>query len=210
MNTKPIDLKSQFLDTRLTRTFYGEDEVTDVAQNLLGKHLCTFLEGQLTVSRITETEAYCGRNDRACHAHNGHRTVRTNVMYGPPGYTYVYLCYGIHHLFNVVTNREGLADAVLIRSVEPLIGIDNILNRREAKLLKPGLVNGPGKLTEAMGIRVDHNQIDLTGDCIWISDAKRLPKRKIAVSPRIGVDYAGEDAQKPWRFTIRDSSWLSR
>jgi DNA-3-methyladenine glycosylase len=132
-------------------------------------------------------------------------------MYGQGGTAYVYLCYGIHHLFNVVTNRRGIADAVLIRSVQPLNGSSTILNRRKRDCLKPGVSNGPGKLTMALGISTDYDGSDLLGNRIWIEERDiNYSDTQISSSPRIGVDYAGEDAKKLWRFYVNGSKWVSR
>lgn len=153
---------------------------------------------------ITETEAYCGRNDKACHANNGLRTARTEVMYGEPGHAYIYLCYGIHHLLNVVTNQKGLADAVLIRAIRPIEGVD-IMNKRRSIKDQKNLTNGPGKLTQALGITTDLNATHLSEPPLWIEDRGIVfDDHQIHTSPRIGVDYAGEDALKPWRFLSAD------
>lgn len=195
---------------KLSRRFYEKDDVVSISRQLLGKILCTEFDGVLTSGLITETEAYCGRNDKACHANNGLRTARTETMYGRGGTAYVYLCYGIHHLFNVVTNRSGIADAVLIRSVQPLNGSSMILNRRNRDRLKPDVSNGPGKLTMALGITTDYDGADLRGNRIWIEDRGiSYSAIQISSSPRIGVDYAGKDAKKPWRFFVKDSEWVS-
>lgn len=185
--------------------FYANPDVTEVAKALLGKVLCTQIDGVLASGIINETEAYSGRNDKACHANNGKRTARTEVMFGPPGHAYVYLCYGIHHLFNVVTNREGLADAVLIRGVEPLDGLPQIRERRGVAK-DSALADGPGKLSQALGIKTSMSGIKLNGKQVWIED-RGIPfeKSSIITTPRIGVDYAGEDAKKPWRFLVTDS-----
>jgi len=198
--------------TKLTRSFYVRPDVVRIARELTGKVLCTRLDGgPLTSGLIVETEAYSGRNDRACHANNGRKTDRTEVMYREGGVAYVYLCYGIHHLFNVVTNREGLADAVLIRAVQPIDGIDTILERRSASGLKPPVAAGPGRLTQALGITTDRYGTDLTGDRIWIEDrGHSVGEDDIEESPRIGVEYAGEHAERNWRFTIRNHPWTSK
>lgn len=184
--------------------------MVQISKDLLGMVLCTQFDGEpVTGGIITETEAYCGRNDKACHA-NGKRTERTEIMYGDGGQAYVYLCYGIHHLFNIVTNVEGLADAILVRAVEPVKGIERMLERRGADALSPKLTAGPGRLSQALGIRTDHYGTDLTGSSIWIENgSKQLIESDIQSSPRIGVDYAGEDAKRPWRFFIRESQWVS-
>ena len=161
---------------------------------------------------IVETEAYSGAVDKASHAYKNKMTKRTRVMFKEGGIAYVYLCYGIHHLFNVVTNLEGHPDAVLIRAIQPLDWILNpgtILRKRSA--VSVTLSNGPGKLTKAMKIDLRHNGLDLTGDEIWIENGESpLTKESIVSSKRIGVDYAGEDANLDWRFYIKDNPWISR
>jgi DNA-3-methyladenine glycosylase len=172
--------------------------VVEVSRELIGKKLCTFFDGRFTAGIITETEAYCGRDDRACHANNGLRTERTEVMYGKPGHAYIYLCYGIHHLFNVVTNREGLADAVLIRSILPMEGIDIIKQRRKNRPQKE-LTNGPGKLSQALELHTSLSGTSLFEPPVWIENTD-VSITQIKSSQRIGVDYAGEDAKRLWRF----------
>lgn len=187
---------------KLTRSFYDNPDVVDVSRKLLGKVLCSDVDGTLTSGIISETEAYCGRDDKACHANDGKCTDRTEVMFGSPGHAYVYLCYGIHHLFNVVTNRRGLADAVLIRSILPLEGIDTMHKRRNQQQSR-NLTNGPGKLTQAMGITTELNRTDLTQSPVWLEDREiTIPASDIRSSRRIGVEYAGEHADRDWRFEI--------
>lgn len=196
---------------KLPRDFYERSDVVQVAKELLGKTLHTHVDGQYTSARITEVEAYAGRNDKACHANNGLRSKRTEVMYGPGGFSYVYLCYGIHHLFNVVTNKPGLADAVLVRAVEPLEGLDIMSERRNKLPADKRLTSGPGTLTQALGVSTKtHYGLNLSGDKIWIEDAPGLNENNIIISTRIGVDYAEEDALKPWRFYIKDNPWISK
>ncbi|MEX2351152.1 MAG: DNA-3-methyladenine glycosylase [Balneolaceae bacterium] len=196
---------------KLNRSFYTRESVVQIAEELLGMVLCTRIDGIETSGIITETEAYCGRGDRACHARDGRRTERTETMYLSGGHAYVYLCYGIHHLFNVVTNRSGNADAVLIRALRPLDGLQTILTRRNAKALSPKVASGPGRMTSAMGITTLHDKTDLTGDTIWIEDRNCRPNpEEVVKTPRIGIDYAGADAEKPWRFLIEDRQWISR
>ncbi|MEQ8523641.1 DNA-3-methyladenine glycosylase [Gracilimonas sp.] len=197
--------------SKLPRSFYERDDVVQISKELIGKVICTNFDGVLTKGIIAETEAYNGRTDRACHAYPDVRTARTETIYGPPGYAYIYLCYGIHHLFNVVTNKEGLADAILIRAIKPVEGEDVMVQRRGREKLQPVITNGPGKLSQALGITTSNNESDLLGDIIWIEDRGiKFEEEEIASSPRIGVDYAGEDAKLPWRFTIRDSKWVSK
>ncbi|MGN8226171.1 DNA-3-methyladenine glycosylase [Gracilimonas sp. BCB1] len=199
------------MSSKLPRSFYQRDEVVQISKELIGKVICTNFDGVQTAGVIVETEAYNGRTDRACHAYPDVRTSRTETIYGPPGYAYVYLCYGIHHLFNVVTNREGLADAILIRAIQPIEGEEIMVKRRGKNKLQPVITNGPGKLSQAMGITTSNNECDLLGDIIWIEDRGiEFAEKEIEASPRIGVDYAGEDAKLPWRFTVKGSRWISK
>jgi DNA-3-methyladenine glycosylase len=182
-------------------SFFENPDVVDAARLLLGMKVCSVTDGFFTSGIITETEAYCGRDDKACHANNGRRTSRTEVMFGEPGRAYIYLCYGIHHLFNVVTNREGLADAVLVRAVYPITGLDVMKQRRRMNSLK-NLTNGPGKWTKAMGITTSLNKTNLNCEPVWIEDTGlQIPGSDVETSKRIGVDYAGEHAERQWRFT---------
>ncbi len=183
---------------KLPRSFYARPDVVAIARELLGKVLVTHFDGTTTSGVITETEAYMGAIDRASHAHGGKVTPRNKVMYGKSGVAYVYLCYGIHHLFNVVTNVPGIAHAVLVRAIHPLEGKELMLERRKTKVLTTG---GPGTLTQALGIRTEHTGTDLLGDLITIEDHQIIiPDNEIIIGPRIGVDYAGDDALLPYRF----------
>lgn len=195
----------------LSHSFYRRDDVVNISRELLGMVLCTKFNGVVrTAGIITETEAYRGRDDKACHAH-GKRTERTEVMYHDGGKAYVYLCYGIHYLFNIVTNTEGVADAILVRAIKPVEGIELMLTRRGQEKVTPKLTAGPGRMSQSLGITTDYYGLDLTGNqSIWIEDRGHiLTQDEIASSPRIGVDYAGEDAKRPWRFFVKDSKWVS-
>lgn len=195
---------------KLDQIFYSGNDPVPIAKALLGKVLCTNFDGVLTSGMIVETEAYNGRTDKACHSHIHGKTERTKVMFGEPGNAYVYLCYGIHHLFNVVTNAEGNADAILIRGIEPLNGIDTILKRRGKSKLKRSAGGGPGIASQALGITVEDYGTDLTGEKIWIEDRGiQIKASQIISSPRVGVDYAGEDAKLPWRFRIKGNKFTS-
>lgn len=193
---------------KLSNDFYLRSDVTEVARDLLGKILFTSIEGYRSAGRITEVEAYAGKHDRACHAHGGKMTPRNRIMYEQGGHAYVYLCYGIHHLFNVVTNTRGHADAVLIRAVEPLLGLERMKERRGLQKLE-SLTSGPGKLSRAMGIHIGHNGLSLRDTQIWIEDNQSPAMHDITATTRIGVGYAGEDALKPWRFYIKESRFVS-
>lgn len=196
---------------KLQRDFYERANVAQVAKEVLGKHLHTNIADQHVVGIITEVEAYAGQNDKACHANNGLRSKRTEIMYGRGGFSYVYLCYGIHHLFNIVTNIKGSADAILVRAVEPLFGQETMLDRRGMTSLQKKLCSGPGTLTKALGVNTkEHYGLDLLGDQIWLEDAPLVRENDLVTSTRIGVDYAEEDALKPWRLYISDSQWVSK
>ncbi|MDR2463559.1 MAG: DNA-3-methyladenine glycosylase [Verrucomicrobiales bacterium] len=194
----------------LPREFYLRDDVTRIARELLGKILITNFNGALTAGKIVETEAYRGIDDRACHANNGRRTKRNEVMYGEGGRAYIYLCYGLHHLFNIVTNSAECADAVLVRALEPLDGIGVMLSRRKMKKPEPRLTAGPASLTVALGISVRHNGSDLLAPPIRVGECGvKVAERDILASPRVGVGYAGEDARRPWRFRVKNNPWTS-
>ncbi len=186
---------SSVVATPLPRSFYDRDTAT-VARALLGCAL-VHLDGDLRrVGRIVETEAYVGAHDLACHASKG-RTPRTEVLFGEPGRAYVYLIYGMYDCFNVVTDREGHASAVLVRAVAP---IDHCM----------GDTDGPGKLCRAMRITRAHNRLDLTLPPLWIESGEPPRPGSISRGPRIGVDYAGDWAKEPLRFWLADSPWVSR
>lgn len=192
---------------KVKKSYFLEEDVVYLAEDLLGKVLVTKFNNKLTAGIITETEAYDGVNDKACHAYGGKRTARTEVMYAQGGISYVYLCYGMHHLFNIVTGSKDVPQAVLIRAIEPLKGIEEILKRRNATKLSANLCVGPGKITKALGITTQHNAFDLTQGKIWLEDDNvQLKKSQILKGPRIGVDYAGEDAKLPYRFWVKDYS----
>jgi DNA-3-methyladenine glycosylase len=195
---------------KLKKEFYLNPSATEIAQALLGKVLCTQLDGSFTAGRIVEVEAYSGRDDKACHANNNKRTKRTEIMYHAGGVGYVYLIYGMYHLFNVVSNQQDRADAVLIRALEPMEGIDIMMERMGvSKLTK--ITAGPGKLSKAMGITKDLYGADLVGTDIWIADdGIHYNQQQIIKTTRIGVEYAEEDAMKPWRFYIDGNPFVSR
>jgi DNA-3-methyladenine glycosylase len=186
---------------KLPLEFYRQEDVLILSQRLIGKRLMTFLDGRLTGGRIIETEAYRGPEDRACHAYNNRRTQRTEVMFHAGGISYVYLCYGMHTLFNVVTGPEEMPHAILIRAIEPTDGIEWMLKRRNKTHQDKTLCTGPGTVCQALGIQRYHNGESLIGDHIWIEDEK-LYNGVITSTPRIGVDYAQEDALLPWRFVL--------
>jgi len=196
---------------KLPKSFYTRPDVVQIAQDLLGKYIYTYIDGMLTGGMIVETEAYAGINDRACHAHLNRRTQRTEIMYHEGGVAYVYLVYGIYHLFNIITNEKDKADAVLVRAIEPEIGVEEMLLRRNMQSIKPNLTAGPGVLSIALGINKKLYSADLTGNIVWLEDkGTAIAPENIAAGPRIGVDYAGEDALLPWRFWVKGNKWVSR
>ncbi|MFW6347254.1 MAG: DNA-3-methyladenine glycosylase [Cyclonatronaceae bacterium] len=208
------DLLTETIHNRLPRAFFEGDDVVATARGLLGKRLCTYIDGQFTVGRVVETEAYAAVGDQACHAHLGRFTERTKTMYEPGGTAYIYLCYGIHHLFNIVCNVKGTPDAVLIRAVEPLHGAEIMLERRNMEKPARKLTAGPGILSQALGITKAFNEENLcASERVWLCHEETsysLPKpAEIAAGPRVGIDYAGEDAALPWRFWIAGTKWKS-
>lgn len=188
---------------KLKRGYYLQEDVVLVAKDLLGKVIYTRIDERLVSAIITETEAYAGISDKASHAFGGRRTARNEIMYGKGGMAYVYLCYGMHHLFNVVTNAADVPHAVLVRAVKPQEGIETILKRRNQLALAKNTSAGPGTVSQALGITTALNGIDLTGKTIWLQDEGiKVVKKEIITGPRIGVDYAGEDAKLPYRFIL--------
>lgn len=203
-------MKNKF--NKLPLNFYTHDNVIQIAKDLLGKFLMTRINGEIvTGGKIVETEAYAGVTDRASHAFGNRRTVRTEPMFAEGGISYVYLCYGIHNLFNIVTNKSDIPHAVLIRAIEPTVGIDLMIQRRKKKKLDFTLTAGPGSLSEAMGITRNQNSVSLLDDEIWIEDhGISFPEEMIIASPRVGVGYAKEDALLPWRFRVKENPWISK
>lgn len=184
-------------DVRLPLEFYARPALT-VARELLGTHLVLEGPGGRRVGRIVETEAYVGVHDLACHASKG-RTPRTEVLFGPPGRAYVYLIYGMYHCFNVVTDTEGVASAVLVRAVEPVEG-----------LAPPLRTDGPGRLCRALGLTLQHNRWDLQCAPLYLEEGAPVVEAGVARGPRIGVDYAGVWAREPYRLWVRGSQHVSR
>jgi len=186
---------------KLAKEYFLQDDVVAVARDLIGKSLFTLVDGQLTGGVICETEAYRGTTDRASHAFGGRRTKRNEMMYQEGGVAYVYLCYGMHHLLNFVTNVADIPDAVLIRGIIPTHGEELMLRRTGKRKIDPNIGIGPGKVSKLLGITVADNGISLCGDHLWIEDrGLQIPDNQIETTPRIGVDYAGDDALLPYRF----------
>lgn len=209
--TLSADPSKFFYMEKLPLAFYQRTNVLAISKQLLGTLLVTQFNGRLTSGRIVETEAYNGVIDRASHAFGGRRTLRTEVMYLPGGVAYVYLCYGIHHLFNVVTSAGDIPHAVLIRGIEPVAGIELMLERMNKARFDTTVGRGPGNVSKALGISKQHTGYSLSGEDIFISvDGAAIRKSKIISSPRIGVNYAGDDATLPYRFYVQDNPFVSR
>ncbi len=189
---------------KLTEEFYTRPDVTAIAKELLGKLIVTNIDNKLTSGIISETEAYAGIFDKASHAYNNRRTARTGVMFSKGGLAYVYLCYGVHHLFNVVTNIVDQPDAVLLRSIIPCKGIAIMENRMNKKYTIDKFTNGPGKAAKALGIQVGCSRDSLLGKRIWIEDiGMNIQPSEVLEGTRIGVDYAGDDALLPYRYFLK-------
>jgi DNA-3-methyladenine glycosylase len=195
---------------KLTAAFYHRGNVVGIAKELLGKLLVTRFDGRYTAGRIVETEAYNGVADKASHSYGGRRTKRTETMYAAGGIAYVYLCYGIHHLFNVVTGAAGNPHAILVRGIEPVAGIDIMLARMQKTELDHTVGRGPGNVSKAMGIATLHTGWSLLETAVYIADdGVVLKPSQIVATPRIGVDYAAEDALLPYRFYIKGNPYVS-
>ena len=196
--------------TRLPESFYRADDVVKIARDLLGKTLVTRISGNVTAAMITETEAY-HQSEKACHAYNGRRTARTEILFHQGGCCYVYLCYGIHNLFNVVTGKRGEAAAVLIRAAQPVVGRQLMMDRRALKKPGPRISAGPGNLSQALGLTLAHNKTSLVNEGnIWIESGEEVSQDLVRATNRIGVDYAQEDASLPWRFYVLGNQWISK
>ncbi len=192
---------------KLTADFYHHDTV-ETARRLLGKIIVRRLDDHIVLAgRITETEAYIGRCDKACHAYGYKKTARTETLFMPPGHAYIYLIYGLYHCLNFVTEPEGEPAAVLIRAITPVSGADEMWRRRYGDspvtpARERGFLNGPGKLCQAMNLTRAENGMDLTGDILYVRDGAITPDETILARPRIGIDYAEEARDFPWRFTL--------
>lgn len=192
---------------KLGKDFFIREPVTKIALELLGKVIYTNFNNKITAGIITETEAYAGITDKASHAYGGKRTSRTEMMYQEGGIAYIYLCYGIHHLFNFVTNQKDIPEAVLLRGIIPLKGAKTMEMRRQMTFRNKGFTDGPGKVSQALGLRTIHNGFSIEGEDIWIEDNGIVFMEKdISIEPRIGVDYAEEDAKLPYRYLVKDEA----
>lgn len=196
---------------KLPESFYLNTDVLHLAKNLIGKYLFTCIDGITTGGYIVESEAYNGIIDRASHSYGNRLTPRTKTMFMQGGIAYVYLCYGIHEMFNVVTSTEGQPYAILIRAIQPTEGIEEMLLRRNMDVLKPNITKGPGSVAKALGISRAINAVSLQSETLWIEDrGLEFTDDEIAAVPRVGVDYAGEDALLPYRFYVKGNPYVSK
>jgi DNA-3-methyladenine glycosylase len=192
-------------------SFYNRKDVVKIAKELLGKIIVTRFDGEITSGRIVETEAYAGIVDKASHSFAGKRTARNEHMYSAAGTAYIYICYGMHQMMNIVTNEKEIPDAVLIRAIEPLEGIDIMLKRTGKKTLDKTLTRGPGNVGKALGIFKHHSGLYLLDDEICVlDDSKKIPDEEIGISKRIGVESAGEDGLLPYRFYVKGNKYVSK
>jgi len=195
---------------KLPRKFYSRTDTVAVSRDLLGKLLVVPDEqGRRVSGMIVESEAYLGAEDRGAHSYGRRRTARNEVMYGLAGHVYVFFVYGMYYQFNVVTGPVDHPHAILVRAVEPVEGIE-IMRERRGEMKDKNLTSGPGKLAIAFGIDRSLNGADLLGDRCWIENGRTLDDYEIDAGPRIGIDYAGEDALKPWRFWVKDNIFVSK
>jgi DNA-3-methyladenine glycosylase len=196
---------------KLPESFYHRDDVVAISRELLGKYLFTDIDGAITGGYIVETEAYNGIIDKAAHSYGNRLTPRTKTIYMQGGIAYVYLCYGIHEMFNVVVSGEGEPRAILIRAIQPTEGVDIMQFRRKMKEVKPAITMGPGSVAQALGISRKINAISLQSDTLWIEDRGMvIPDENIVAVPRVGVAYAKEDALLPYRFYIKGNIYVSK
>lgn len=196
---------------RLPHSYYQSLEVTALAKDLLGKYLVTEINGIRCSGKIVETEAYRGPDDKACHAYNNRRTPRTEVMYETGGVAYIYICYGMHHLMNIVTGPKDNAHAVLIRALEPAEGVEVMAERRQMQVSDFRLTKGPGALSLAMGLTSEWSGVSLiSSTLVWVEDrGLSLSAHEVCSGPRIGVESAGEAATWPWRYFIKGNKYVS-
>ncbi|QEM03902.1 DNA-3-methyladenine glycosylase [Mucilaginibacter rubeus] len=196
---------------KIPESYYLGNDVVNISKDLLGKYLFTCIDGIITGGYIVETEAYNGAIDKASHAFGNRLTPRTKTMFMRGGIAYVYLCYGIHEMFNIVTSSEGHPQAILIRAIQPTDGIEAMQVRRNMPVLKPTITAGPGSVAKALGISRNINAFSLQGDTIWLEDrGLHFPDNQIKAVPRIGVAYAAEDALLPYRFYVKGNIYVSK
>ena len=196
---------------KLPLSFYKRNDVLQIARDMLGKIVFTNIGGEVTSGRIVETEAYNGILDKASHAFGGRRTSRNEHMYYAAGTAYIYVCYGMHQMLNIVTNGKGIPDAVLIRAVEPMVGLDIMAGRTGKNKSDTSITRGPGNVGKALGIQKRYSGIGLLDEVIYLADdGLQIPESAIGISSRIGVESAGTDALLPYRFFIKGNIYVSR
>lgn len=195
---------------KIPLSFYARKDVVQIAKELIGKIVVTNFDGKITSGKIVETEAYVAITDKASHSFGNRRTARNEHMYSPAGTAYIYICYGMHQMLNIVTNDKDIPDAILIRAIEPLQGIDVMLKRTGKKELDKTLTRGPGNVGKALGIFKHHSGSHLLDDKIYLIEAKeKISTDQIGISKRIGVEGAGADALLPYRFYIKGNKYVS-
>lgn len=196
---------------KLTESYYLDTDVVKLSRDLIGKYLFSQLDGVVTGGYIVETEAYNGVIDKASHAYGNRLTPRTQTMFMQGGVAYMYLCYGIHEMLNIVTSVEGQPHAILIRAINPTTGLDIMQYRRNMAVIKPTITMGPGSVAKALGISRKINGISLQSDTLWIEDqGLNFTDDEVAAVPRVGVDYAGDDALLPYRFYVKGNKYVSK
>ena len=196
---------------KLPESYYLNSDVVALSRDLIGKYIYSNLDGGLTGGIIVETEAYNGTIDKASHAYGNRLTPRTQTMYKQGGIAYVYLCYGIHEMLNIVTSFEGQPHAILIRAIDPTVGLDIMQYRRNMAIIKSNITSGPGSVAKALGVSRNINAISLQSDILWIEDeGLDYTDEEVAAVPRVGVDYAGQDALLPYRFYVKGNKYVSK
>ena len=202
--------ESENMTVKLPREFYTRTDTLQIARELLGKTLAVLTEsGERVAGKIVETEAYLGAIDKAAHSYKNRRTARNEITFAEGGKVYVFFIYGMYFQLNLVTNKENEPHVVLIRAVEPTENIE-IMRERRGKMKDKNLTSGPGKLCIAFGIDKTLNGADLIGDKIWLEEGAEINEEEITASKRIGIDYAEEFAEKPWRFYLKGNEFISR
>lgn len=195
---------------KLPLSFYNRKDVVKIARELLGKIIVTNFSGKITSGKIVETEAYVGIIDKASHSFSGKRTIRNEHMYSAAGTAYIYICYGMHQMLNIVTNEKEIPDAVLIRAIEPVEGIEMMMERTGKKRSDKTITRGPGNVAKALGISKHHSGLFLLDEEIYLLDnEEKIAEENIGISKRIGVESAGADSLLPYRFYIRRNKYVS-
>lgn len=208
--SNPVNLRSEIAMNKLPLSFYNTKDVLQIARDMLGKVVVTNMAGQCTSGRIVETEAYIGIEDKASHAFGGKRTARNEHMYHAAGTAYIYVCYGMHQMLNIVTNEIDIPDAVLIRAIEPIDGLEIMCRRTGKKTTDLSITRGPGNVGKALGIHKTYSGSLLVNDVIYLADdGFDFPEESIGISERIGVESAGEDALLPYRFYVKENKYVS-